>query len=124
MQYYIHIVYFIIENDINEVLKKEPEKRHVVKLLAQNAHEYRKLALALDIEDGFVEGLNKSDDSIINLDNVLRQWIRSRCSSVTWNVIIESVESVTFGMNLKLGENIRKWLKEDEHFAYYMEKDN
>ena len=95
-----------------------------MKLLAQNAHDYKKLALALEIEDGFVEGLNNSDDSIINLDHVLRQWIKSRCSPVTWNVIIESVESVIFGKNLDLGDKIRNWLREDEHFIYYKEKDS
>ena len=92
--------------------------------MAQNAHEYKKLALALDVDDGFVEGLKSSDDDIINLDKIIRQWIQTHCSPVTWKVIIESVESIIFGKNLDLGEKIRNWLKEDEHFAYYVEKDN
>ena len=90
-----------------------------MELLAQNAHEYKKLALALDVDDGFVEGLKSSDDDIVNLDKIIRRWIQTRCSPVTWNVIIESVESVVFGKNLELGEKIRNWLKEDEHFEYY-----
>ena len=114
----------IIGNDINKILSKKPDKRHVVELLAQNAYEYKKLALALDVDDGFVEGLKSSDDDIVNLDKIIRQWIQTRCSPVTWNIIIESVESVIFGKNLELGEKIRNWLKEDEHFVYYKKKNN
>ena len=114
----------IVGNDINKILNKKPDKRHVVELLAQNAYEYKKLALALDVDDGFVEGLKSSDDDIVNLDKIIRQWIQTRCSPVTWNVIIESVESIIFGKNLELGEKIRNWLKEDEHFVYYKKKDN
>ena len=118
------IVFSIIGNDLNKVLNKKPDKRHVVEVLAQNAHEYKKLALALDIDDGFVGGLKSNDDDIVNLDNIIRKWIQTRCSPVTWNVVVESVESVIFGKNLDLGEKIRNWLKEDEHFGYYKEKDN
>ena len=92
--------------------------------MAQNAHEYKRLALALDIDDAFVEGLKSSDDDIVNLDKIIRRWIQTRCSPVTWHTIIESVESIIFGKNLELGEKIKNWLKEDKHFAYYMEKDN
>ena len=95
-----------------------------MKLLGEYGHKHIQLALALDIDDEFVEGFKPNDDDIINLNSILRQWIRTRCSPVTWNTIIESVESVTFGKNLDLGEKIRNWLKEDEHFHYYMEKDN
>ena len=118
------IVFSIIGNDINKILNKKPDKRHVVEVLAQNAHDYKKLALALDIDDGFVGGLEYNDDDIVKLDKIIRQWIQTRCSPVTWNVIIKSVESVIFGKNLDLGEKIRNWLKEDEHFDYYKEKEN
>ena len=92
--------------------------------MAENAHKYERLALALDIDDGFVEGLKSSDDVIVKLHKIIKQWIQTQCSPVNWRTIIESVESVTFGKNLELGEKIRNWLKEDEHFEYYREKDN
>ena len=112
----------IIGNDIEKVLNKKPDKRHVVELLAENAYEYKELAIILGVDHTFVEGLKIKD--IINLDKIIQQWIQTRCSPVTWDTIIESVESVTFGKNLELGEKIRNWLKEDKHFVYYMEKDN
>ena len=122
MQYLI--VFFIIGNDINKVLRKKPDKRHVVELLAENAYEYKELAIALGVDDTFVEGLKYSDKDIINLDKIIRRWIQTHCSPVTWHTIIESVESVIFGKNLELGVKIRNWLRENEHFAYYREKDD
>ena len=120
MQYLI--VFFIIGNDINKVLNKKPDKRHVMELLAENAYKYKELAIALDVDHTFVKGLKYSDTDIIKLDEIIQQWIETRCSSVTWNTIIESVESVIFGKKVDLGEKIRNWLKEDKHFCYYMEK--
>ena len=95
-----------------------------MELLAENAHEYKKLALALDIDDGFVEGLKSSDDDIIKLDKIIKHWIQTQCSPVNWHTIIESVESVIFGKNLELGKKIRNWLKQNEHFDYYREEDD
>ena len=93
-----------------------------MELLAENAYEYKELAITLGVDHTFVEGLKYSDKDIINLDKIIHRWIQTHCSPVTWNVIIESVESVIFGKNLDLGEKIRNWLKEDEHFVYYIEK--
>ena len=92
--------------------------------MAKNAYEYKELAIVLDVDHTFVEGLKYSDEDIINLDKIIQRWIETRCSPVTWNTIIESVESVFFGKNLELGVKIRNWLRENEHFAYYREKDN
>ena len=75
MQYYI--VFSIVGNDINKVLSKQPDKNHVTKLLAQNAYKYKKLSLALNIDDGFVEGLKYNDDDIVNLDKIIRRWIQT-----------------------------------------------
>ena len=98
------IVFSIIGNDINKVLKKKPDNRHVVEVLAQNAHDYKVLAIALGVDHTFVEGLKYTDKDIINLDKIIHRWIQTKCSPVTWNVIIQSVESVIFGKNLDLGE--------------------
>ena len=95
-----------------------------MELLAENAYEYKELAIALGVDHTFVEGLKYSDKDIINLDKIIQRWIQTRCSPVTWHTIIESVESVIFGKNLELGEKIKNWLKEDEHFDYYREEDN
>ena len=90
--------------------------------MANNADEYRKLAIALDVDRGFVKGLS-GDDNVVKLDEVIGKWMitRSRSSPVTWRTIIEAVESDTFGKNVELADKIRDWLKEDENFSYYCE---
>ena len=95
-----------------------------MELLAQKARDYGVLAIALGVDRDFVEGLKSSDKDIINLDKIIQRWMQTHCSLVTWDTIIESVESDTFENNKELGERIRNWLKEDKHFNYYMEKDN
>ena len=95
-----------------------------MELLAENAYKYKELAIALGVGHTFVEGLKYSDKDIINLDKIIKHWIQTQCSPVSWHTIIESVESVIFGKNLDLGEKIRNWLKQDEHFDYYREKDD
>ena len=95
-----------------------------MELLAENAYEYKELAIALGVDHTFVEGLKYSDKDIINLDKIIQRWIQTQCSPVSWDTIIESVESVIFGKNLDLGKKMRNWLKEDEHFDYYREKDD
>ena len=91
-------------------------------LLAKNADEYRKLAIELDIDSGFVRGLS-GDDNVVKLDEVIGKWMKTelRSSPVTWCTIIEAVESDTFGNNVELADKIRNWLEKDENFSYYCE---
>ena len=90
--------------------------------MAKNADEYRKLAIELDIDSGFVKGLS-GDDNVVKLDEVIGKWMKtqSRSSPVTWRTIIEAVESDTFGNNVELANKIRNWLEKDENFSYYYE---
>ena len=101
------------------ILDKKPERKHVVDLLAKNAHEYEKFAIALNVDDGFVKGL--SGDGIVKLNQIIGNWMTTRSSPVTWRTIIKAVESNTFGKNLDLADKIRDWLKEDENFSSYYE---
>ena len=94
----------------------------VVDLLADYACDYKKLAIVLHVDRGFVRGL-KGDD-VDNLNDVIAKWMEMRRSPITWNTIIKAVESRTFGKNTQLKEDIIKWLKEDDNFDRYRKKDN
>ena len=118
----LSIFYTHLENNILLILDKRPSKRDVVKLLANNANKYRKLAIALDVDSGFVSGLS-GDDNVVKLDEIIGKWMtaQSPSSPVTWHTIIEAVEGDIFGKNMELGDNIRNWLQKDDNFAYYQE---
>ena len=92
-------------------------------MLAKNAHEYKKFAIALDVDSGFANGLS-GDDNIVKLDEIIGKWMKTRSSSVTWHTIIEVVESDTLGNNVELADKIRNWLKKDANFLYYVEQEN
>ena len=104
-----------------EILDKTPSKRHVVNLLAKNAHEYKKFAIALDVDRGFAKGLS-GDDNVEKLDEIIGKWMTTRSCPVTWRTIIEAVESDTLGNNKELAEKIMDWLKEDKNLDYYLKQ--
>ena len=104
------------------ILDKKPNKKHVVDLLANNAHQYKKFAIALDVDSGFARGLS-GDDNVVKLDEIIGKWMttQSRSSPVSWRTIIEAVETDTLDNNVELGNKIRNWLAKDENFSYYCE---
>ena len=103
------------------ILDKKPKKKHVVDLLAKNAHEYAKFAIALDVDDGFVKGLS-GDDNVVKLSEVIKKWMTTRSLPVTWRTIIEVVKGNTLGNNIDLAEKITDWLEKDESFDYYLKQ--
>ena len=105
------------------ILDKKPEESHVIDLLANNAHEYKKFAIALDVDSGFAAGLC-GDDNIVKLGEIIEKWIKTRSLSVTWRSIIKVVESDILGNNVELADKIRNWLETDDNFHYYAEQEN
>ena len=90
--------------------------------MAKNADEYRRFAIELDVDNGFVKRLS-GDDNVVKLDEIIGKWMKTdSCSSpVTWRTIIEAVESDILGNYLELADKIRNWLEKDENFAVYKE---
>ena len=115
-------LFYFIENDIDQVLDKSPDVSDVVELLANYACDYKRLAIVLRVDRGFVRGLK--GDNVDNLYDVIAKWKAMRRSSITWNTIIKAVETKTFGKNTQLKEDIIKWLKEDDNFDCYRKRDN
>ena len=103
------------------ILDKRPNKKHVVDLLAKNAHEYKKFAIALDVDRGFAKGLS-GDDNVEKLDEIIGKWMTTRSCPVTWRTIIEVAKGDTLGNNEELAEKIMDWLEKDENFDYYLKQ--
>ena len=112
----------ITGNDITNILNKKPNEKDVVELLAKCGHQYKVIATALGVGITFAEGLE--GDNVTRLTKVIGKWMSTPRSPVTWRTIIKVVESKTLGENVTLADEIRKWLAEEEHFTYYMNKDN
>ena len=92
-------------------------------MLAKNACQYERFAIALKVEDGFVKELS-GDDKVVKLGYIIEKWRTSQSSSVTWANIIKVVESDILGNNKELANEIRNWLEKDENFSYYAEQQN
>ena len=115
-------IFSITGNDINQILNKEPDEKDVVELLAEYGHQYESFAIVLGVGITFAEGLE--GDNVTRLTRVIARWMSTQCSPVTWCTIIKVVESNALGKNITLANEIRTWLAKDEHFTYYMNKDN
>ena len=115
-------IFSITGNDISQILDKKPTERDVVELLAKYGHQYESFATALGVGITFADRL--SGNNINRLTRVIARWMSTQCSPVTWRTIIKVVESKTLGENVTLANEIRTWLAKDEHFTYYMNKDN
>ena len=61
---------------------KRPDKKHVIDLLARNAHEYERFAIALDVDRGFVKGLS-GYDNVVKLDEIIGKWMTTRSTPIT-----------------------------------------
>ena len=115
-------IFSITGNDINQILDKKPTEKDVVELLAEYGHQYESFAIVLGVGITFAEGLE--GDNVTRLTRVIARWMSTQCSPVTWHTIIDVVESKTLDENVTLANEIRTWLAKDEHFTYYMNKDN
>ena len=115
-------IFSITGNNINRILNKKPTEKDVVELLAKYGHQYKSFATALGVGITFAEGLE--GDNVTKLTRVIAIWMSTQRSPVTWRTIIKVVESKTLGENVTLANEIRTWLAKDEHFTYYMNKDN
>ena len=102
------------------ILDKIPNKKHLVDLLAKNANEYEKFAIALDVDDGFVKGL--SGDDVVKLNKIIGKWMTTRSTPITWRTIIEVVKGDTLGNNEELTEKIMNWLEKEKNFDYYLKQ--
>jgi hypothetical protein len=108
------------QNDINDILGKKPKLEDVTELLADYQYAWREIGTALKVKAGKLMSLVHSSDSVSNkLIDVIRMWINSKCSPVTWDNLIASVESDTAGNLADLGDYMRSELAKDKYFKKY-----
>jgi hypothetical protein len=108
------------ENDINDILGKKPKLEDVTELLADYQYAWREIGTALKVKAGKLMGLRQSPDSDSSkLTDVIRLWTSTKCSPVTWDNLIASVESDTAGNLADLGDYMRSELAKDKYFKKY-----
>ena len=100
------------------ILKKSPETRDVFKLLKSKSNDWDDFARELEVDDK-VRGdlrINMALSSENKLEQVLNNWIDSECSAVTWEKILEVLESLE---TRRLAREVKNYLKQPKTVEKY-----
>ena len=100
------------------ILKKSPETRDVFKLLKSKSNDWDDFARELEVEDKVRSDLriNMALSSENKLEQVLNNWIDSECSAVTWEKILEVLESLE---TRRLAREVKNYLKQPKTVEKY-----
>ena len=73
-------------------MNKKPDKNDLLELLADIQHKWYEIGLALHVGEPVLENLaGKNNSDIANLDHVIRSWMDTMNSDITWQTIIKAV---------------------------------
>ena len=87
-----------------------PSYYDLLHLLADMINSWQDIGLALRVSSVYLDGLSCSHDTlIIKLSKVIRNWMDSHSSPVTWETVISAIESPFVDNKMKADE-IRHYL--------------
>ena len=87
-----------------------PSHYDLLHLLADMNNSWHNIGLALRVSPNYLDGLSRSSDTpTIKLSNVIRNWMDSQSSLVTWKTVISAIEGRIVN-NKKKADEIRDYL--------------
>ena len=111
----------IFFSDDIQILKKSPDCIDVFNLIKSHSAKWDGFARELHVDDNTRESLkhNISLENDVRIERVLKIWIESQCSSVTWEKILD----VLISMDLKTtAGKVQEYLKYQEVIDKYITK--
>ena len=101
---------FLCMCHLDDILKKSPEVDDVFGLIKEHSAKWNDLAIALKIDENTRTTLRNetqlTDDS--KLDSILQNWHQAQPSDVTWEKILEVLESTKLRIT---GGEVKKFLE-------------
>ena len=92
----------------------------MLNLLAPAAAQWREIGKGLKVDDGTIQStLFKPQNDINKLSDMFTTWRNTMCTEVTWDNIINVLESAIVG-RVDIAEKIRKFLSDPKNYDYYM----
>ena len=108
--------------DISPLLKKQPNLRDLLSLLADIEHEWHKIGLALEVEERVLAKCTRSnEDDGDKLYKVIKSWNSTMTTENTWENIIDAVEGPIV-KHKATAAKIREFLAKPEVCAKYNHK--
>ena len=95
-------------------------KRDLLKLLASIDEEWKQIAEGLNVPAGKIKGLERNNQSYISkLSDALQIWIDMKSSDVTWENIIDVVDSPPVSKTVQ-AQAMRDFLEISKNYERYM----
>ena len=100
------------------VLREAPSHDVLCNLLATISHKWYEVGLAFSISDNVLEGLRlERDNNMRKLSQVIRKWIDTKSSPVTWETVISAIEGPIVN-NKNKADEIRDYLTTSKYKLY------
>ena len=95
---------------MTDVLREAPSHDDLCCLLATINHKWYEVGLAFRISDDVLEGLHlERDNNMTKLSKVIKKWIDTKSSPVTWETVISAIEGPIVN-NKNKADEIREYL--------------
>ena len=108
--------------DPPSILKKSPEVDDVYKLLRKKSAHWDDFARELLIDYNFRQELQEGCSTTnAKLEKVLRKWMESKSSDVTWRNVFEVLEQLQF---LDIASEVKIYLEKKEVIEKYHHKND
>ena len=113
--------YFYVCVILDNILKKSPEVNDVFHLIKEHSANWNDLAIALKIDENTRTSLHNdgrlTDDG--RLDKILQKWHQAQPSDVTWEKILEVLESMKL---IRTRKEVKKFLEKPNVIEKYRKK--
>ena len=83
-----------------------PDEHTLINLLADVSNKWEEIGLALKVTQNFLGGLSSNLADNVKLARVIKNWINTQSSPVTWETVISAMEG-TIVQNTKKANEIR-----------------
>lgn len=105
------LYYFVIISDVTSVLKQTPDSYTLNHLLMDIDYEWYNIGLCLRVDRTFLKSLKDLQIcKYSKLKKVIESWKDTKPSPVTWETVIDAIES-PFVNNKEIANRIRQKLK-------------
>ena len=123
MSYFLIINNFLfcIVNNVSLIVKREPDLKDLMTVLAEIKSQWSTLGTALSVPEGLLPVNQQSVPDDVKLKTTLQAWIDTRSSPVNWETVIDAVRGPIIN-NERVAHEIADYLSQDDVFEKYKEK--
>ena len=117
-------IYFLLEHDKWDILKKSPELSDVFDLMKEHSSHWEDFSRELSIPENVRSNVRNDPNFSSNdakLEKILRYWIDYEPSYVTWRQVFKVLEKLTMK---GVARKVQKFIQKEDVRSKYMKMDD